>query len=169
MKGLENALEAQAHNFLKIITLTLCAWMFSSHACAQEVRLGFSFGAGFSFVPNQNGYSAAFAPMLPQINLELQALDSIWLRGQFAPYGLINEIAIDLKYCFLNAGNTPYVGAGGGLGLYFMAGLAPIARAFIGYQLDLGPARGFVEVIANPFSFSIGPRIGLVTGLTFRL
>lgn len=169
MKGLENVLETRVNNSLKIIALTLCAWMFSSHACAQEVRLGFSLGAGFSFIANQNGYSAAFTPMLPQVNLELQALDSIWLRGQLAPYGLVNELAMDLKYCFLNAGNTPYIGAGAGLGLYFMAGLAPIARAFIGYQLDIGPARGFVEIIANPFDFSIGPRIGLATGFTFRL
>ncbi len=169
MKGLENALEARVNNSLKIAALILCIWILSSHACAQEVRLGFSFGAGFNFIANQNGYSAALTPMLPQINLELQVFDSLWLRGQLAPFVLLDEIAIDVKYCFLNASNTPYIGAGAGVGLYFMAGLAPIARGFIGYQLDWGAARGFVEIIANPFDFSIGPRIGLATGLTFRL
>lgn len=156
-------------NGLKVAVLSLCIWTFSSHASAQEVRLGFSLGAGFRFFTNQNGYDASFTPMLPQINLELQVFDSIWVRGQLAPFVLLDEIAIDLKYCFLNASNTPYAGIGGGLGLYFMAGLAPIARAFIGYQVDWGAARGFVEIIANPFNFSIGPRIGLATGLTFRL
>ena len=169
MKNLSSTLETRVNNFLKIAALTLCVWMFSSHACAQEVRLGFSLGAGFSFIPNQNSYSAAFTPILPQVNLELQILDSIWLRGQLTPYVLVNEIAIGLKYCFSNAANTPYAGIDGGFGLYFMTGLSPIARAFIGYQLDLGTARGFVEIVANPFDFTIGPRIGLATGLTFRL
>ena len=169
MKSLENALETRVNNGLKIIALTLCIWMFSSHAYAQEVRMGFSLGAGFRFFANQNGYDASFTPMLPQINLEVQLIDSIWLRGQLAPYVLVDEIAVDLKYCFFNASNTPYLGFGGGVGLYYMAGLSPIARAFIGYQLDLGAARGFVELVVNPFNFSIGPRLGLATGLTFRL
>ena len=157
------------NNCLRIAVLTLCAWMFASNTCAQEVRLGFSVGAGFRFFANQRGYDADFIPALPQINLELQILDSVWLRTQLAPYVLIDELTLDLKYCFFNAANTPYVGFGAGLGFYFMAGLSPIARAFIGYQLDIGPARGFIELIANPFNFSIGSRIGLATGFTFRL
>ena len=139
-------------------------------AQAQEVRLGFSIGAGFNFLTNPTGFSAYPVPALPKVVVEVQVLEQLWVSLQIAPFLLVDEVIFDLKYCFFYAGNTPYISAGGGIGLYFMAGLAPILHASLGYQIDLSTAtRFFLELTSNPFGFTIGPRIGLMTGLTFRL
>ena len=154
-----------------LIRILLCSvgfLVFSSQSTAQEVRLGFSIGAGFNFLPNATGFDAAFAPSLPRISLEIAVLQSLWVRIQLAPFILVNEAIVDLKYCFMDANNTAYIGIGGGWGLYFMAGGAPIVRAFAGYQLDWGSSRVSLEVFTNPFDFTIGPRIGLQAGITFR-
>ncbi len=150
----------------RMVMFVLSFWAFSSVTQAQEARLGFSIGGGFRF----GGALAYPVPALPKFTVEVQILEPLWVRFQIAPYLLVDEIILDLKYCFLNASNTPYISAGAGIGLYFMAGLGPILQASLGYQLDLSSStRGFLELVVNPLDFAAAGNIGLMAGLTFRL
>jgi hypothetical protein len=150
----------------RFVIIVLSFWTFSSLAQAQEVRLGFSIGAGLKF----GGASAYPVPALPQVIVEVQVLEPLWVRLQIAPYLLVDEITLDLKYCFFNASNTPYIGVGAGIGLYFMAGLAPVLHASMGYQIDLSNStRFFTELFVDPLDAVVDPQLKLMAGLTFRL
>jgi hypothetical protein len=153
-------------NIIRIALFILGCCILSSHAQAKEVRLGFSIGAGLRF----GGDSPYPVPALPQVILEVQVLEPLWVRLQIAPYLFINEITLDLRYCFSNAANTPYIGVGAGIGLYFMAGLAPVLHASLGYQFDISnSARFFAELFVNPLNVTVDPQLKLMAGLTFRL
>jgi hypothetical protein len=154
----------------KLLILVIAALSFSSLAYAQENRLGFSLGMGFGFSSGTSGTSLYPAPALPTFVTEIGVTSSLGVRLQLAPFILLDTLTAELKYQFLEAGNTPYIAVGGGIGLYFMAGIAPIVTVSVGYQFDLtATTRLFVELFAYPFPIGVGPRVGVITGLTFRL